>query len=236
MQLLCDCHIHTISSGHAYSSVTECARAAFIKGLSLIAITDHAPSLPGGPHIFHFHNLRVLPPVLEGVRLLRGVEVNILDGDGLLDLDDHMLSVLDLVIASLHLPCYQAGGRKENTRAVISAMQSRHVDILGHPDDGRVPLDLDEIARAAAATGTMLEINNSSLMPISFREKAEENYALLLESAIRYNARLVVNSDAHFHEDVGNFTKAVPLLVRHGIPESMVANTTPERILSWLKS
>lgn len=236
MQLQCDCHIHTISSGHAYSTVTECARAAFLKGLSLMALTDHGPTMPGGPHIFHFDNMKVLPRYLEGVRLLQGVEANIIDFDGRLDLEDGKLASMDLVIASLHLPCFTVGSKTENTRAAVNAMQSRHVDILGHPDDGRIPLDIDEVVRAAVATGTLLEVNNSSLMPTSFRQNADVNYAVLLEAAVRHGARLILNSDAHFHEDVGNFTKAIPLLDRFGIPESMVANVTAERLLSWLKA
>lgn len=236
MQPVLDCHIHTLSSGHAYSTVTECARAASEKGLSLIAMTDHAPAMPGGAHSFHFLNVRVLPERLFGVRLLRGAEVNILNKDGHLDLEEKILSELDLVIASLHGPCFQSGTREENTSAVIKAMHHPHVHILGHPDDSRIPLDLETVARVAAETGTLLEVNNSSLMPTSFRHHAEQNYRELLSHAIRFGARVILNSDAHFHEDVGNFSKAWPLVQDCGVPTSQIANESAERLLSWLKA
>lgn len=235
MRPVLDCHIHTLSSGHAYSTVTECARAAAEKGLSLIAMTDHAPAMPGGPHRFHFLNLRVLPRWLHGVRLLRGVEANILDSAGALDLDEPILAEMDLVIASLHGPCYESGSREENTKAVVRAMQNPLVDILGHPDDSRMPLDLEEVARVAAQTGTMLEVNNSSLMPVSFRQHAEQNYQVLLGHAIRFGARVILNSDAHFHGDVGNFRGALPLIQACGVPASLVANESAERLMAWLK-
>lgn len=235
MKPVLDCHIHTLSSGHAYSTVTECARAAAEKGLTLIAMTDHAPAMPGGTHLFHFHNLRVLPEYIHGVRLLRGAEVNILDVAGQLDLAVPVLEELDFVIASLHGPCYRSGSREENTQAVIAVMRNPRVHVLGHPDDSRMPLDLETVARVAAETGTLLEVNNSSLMPVSFRLNAEENYRELLGHAIRYGTRIILNSDAHYHTDVGNFTKALPMVEACGVPSELIANESAERLLSWLK-
>ncbi len=235
MQLVCDCHVHTLSSGHAYSTITECAREASKKGLLLIAITDHAPAMPGGTHLLHFQNLKVLPRTLHGVQLLRGVEANILDDGGTLDMEDEVLESMDLVIASLHQLCFQPGSVRDNTRAAFSAMKSRHVDIMGHPDDSRIPLDYEELIRAAVDTGTMLEVNDSSLRPTAFRENAERNMDVLLNIAMRLGARLIVSSDAHFHEDVGNLSLAKSMLERHAIPESIVANTSVARLLSWLK-
>ena len=235
MKPVLDCHIHTLSSGHAYSTVSECARAANERGLTLIAMTDHAPAMPGGAHPFHFQNLRVLPRTLHGVRLLRGTEANILDSGGALDLEERVLRELDLVIASLHVPCYRSGTREENTRAVVAAMRNPLVHVLGHPDDSRIPLDLETVAKVAAETGTLLEVNNSSLMPTSFRSNARENYQELLRHAIRYGARVLLDSDAHFHGDVGNFTGALPLVEACGVPEELVANVSAERLMSFLK-
>ena len=81
-ELLLDMHNHTIASGHAYSTVQEIASVASMKGLKYVGITDHGPAMPGGPHIFHIGNQRVLPKVIEGVQVLKGVEANILDQEG----------------------------------------------------------------------------------------------------------------------------------------------------------
>ena len=53
MNLIADMHCHTVASGHAYSTVQEIAREASNKGLEMVAITDHGPSMPGGPHCYH---------------------------------------------------------------------------------------------------------------------------------------------------------------------------------------
>ena len=70
MQFVADLHVHTVASGHAYSTVAEIARVAADKGLALIALTDHGPAMPGGPHAYHFSNQTAIPDVLFGLRVL----------------------------------------------------------------------------------------------------------------------------------------------------------------------
>ena len=75
-----------MESGHAYFSLEEMARAASLKGLELLGITEHAPKMPGTCHELYFHNFRVLERKMFGVELLMGAELNILDFDGHVDL------------------------------------------------------------------------------------------------------------------------------------------------------
>ncbi len=236
MKLGCDCHIHTLASGHAYSTIDECARASADKGLELIAITDHAPTMPGAAHIFYFENLKILPRVMYGVEVLRGIEANILDFGGRLDVYDELLGQLDFVIASMHVPCIKPGTRAENTAAVLGAMENRHVDAIGHPDDSRFEYDFAEIARAAADTRTLIEVNNSSLLPTSFRKGAREAYLALLGECAKAGAQLIVNSDAHYHGLIGGHDAALALLAELGIDESSVINTTKEKLKEFLTS
>src|SRR5262245_59642052 len=105
MRIIADMHTHTVASGHAYSTVNELALAAARKGLQAIALTDHGPAIPGGPHLYHFGAMRFIPAVIEGVRILTGIEANILDTAGGLDLDDSYLQRLDFVMAGLHEGC-----------------------------------------------------------------------------------------------------------------------------------
>ncbi|MCG7586021.1 PHP domain-containing protein, partial [Photobacterium sp. OFAV2-7] len=112
MQFSVDTHTHTISSGHAYSTLLENAEAAASKGLSLFCVTDHAPSMPGAPHFWHFANQRVLPRFLHGVGILRGIEANVLNQDGEIDIDPRISSQLDWVIGSLHEPVYSPSSRQ----------------------------------------------------------------------------------------------------------------------------
>jgi putative hydrolase len=82
-----DVHCHTVASGHAYSTIEELTRTAQTKKLEIIAMTDHSSGMPGGAHHYHFYNLRVLPQIINGVRVLKGVEANIMDFNGRLDVD-----------------------------------------------------------------------------------------------------------------------------------------------------
>ena len=102
MALVADLHCHTTASGHAYSTVTEIAAQAAALGLRAVAITDHGPALPGSADMRHFANLNLLPTHILGVRILRGVEANIINVEGGLDLPDSLLEKLDVVIAGFH--------------------------------------------------------------------------------------------------------------------------------------
>ncbi len=224
MKLVADCHFHTISSGHAYSTINEYAKEASEKGLELIGMTDHGPAMLGGPHIFHFDNLRVVPDNLHGVEILKGIEANIIGFDGSLDAKDTILEKLDIVISSFHIPCLKPSSIKENTQAVIKSIENRNVNIIGHPDDSRIELDYPELVKAAADSGVMIEVNNSSLRPNSFRLNARENYETLLEECYKYKLYIVINSDAHIHTDIGEIDDAFELVKNLGYPKELIAN------------
>lgn len=91
--------------------------------------------------------------------------------DGDLDLSESLCRNLDIVIASIHSPCYGLDHtREENTKAYTAVMKKPYVDIIGHPDDGRFPVDYEVLVQTAKETKTLLEINNSSLRPDGFRK------------------------------------------------------------------
>ena len=73
------------------------------------------------------------------------------------------LQKMDYALASIHPFAFTAGSRKENTLASVRAFQNPYVKILGHPDDGRFPLDYEELVREAKQAHVALEVNNSSL-------------------------------------------------------------------------
>lgn len=232
---LVDIHCHSIASGHAYSSIEENARAASLRGLEVLAITDHAPSMPGGAHMFHFHNLRILPSHIEGVRILKGAEANIIDYRGSIDLDEGCLPVLEFVIASLHPPCIPFGTERENTDAMIGAMRNPHIHAIGHPGDARYPFNIADVVAASRETGTLLEINNSSLKSTSFRPGSDAILRKLAEVCMENNVPLIMGSDAHFSGDVGLFAEAERLLEETGYPEEMILNKSAEAFLRHIR-
>ena len=100
-KILIDAHTHTIASGHAYSTLQEMAQAAADKGLQVLGITEHGPSVPGTCPLLYFKNMFVVPRQMNGIRLLMGCEINILDTNGSLDLDEEYIDRLDIVKASI---------------------------------------------------------------------------------------------------------------------------------------
>lgn len=230
MRELIDLHTHTISSGHAYSTVKENIDSASLKKLKYLGISDHGPKMPGSPHIFHFHNLKVIPKEISGVRVLRGAEVNILDFEGNLDLSEYDLNKLDYAIASLHIPCINPGNREENTMAVINAMNNNKVKIIGHLDDARYPVHYEMVVKKAKEKGILLELNNSSLKPNGARVGALKNDIEMLNVCRKMNAKIIFGSDSHICYDIGKFDNCIKLVKELDFPEELIVNYNEEDI------
>lgn len=235
MKFVADTHSHTIASGHAYSTLTEMAEAAAQKGLQALAVTDHAPAMPGTCGLFYFQNTAVIPRDMKGIRLLMGAEVNIMDPEGTLDLPQETCEELDIVVASIHPPCYGVDRTKEeNTRAYVEVMKKPYVNIIGHPDDGRFPLDYEVLVKTAKETGTLLELNNSSLRPQSFRKGARENALIMLDLCKKYEVMITTGSDAHINVDAGKFNYVQEVLEYCSFPEELIATLDFERLKPYL--
>lgn len=229
-----DLHTHTVASGHAYCSMREMAKAAADKGLELLGITEHAPMMPGTCHNYYFHNLKIVPREMYGIRLLLGAEVNILDPEGTVDLNEKEIRNMDVVIASLHLPCIKPGTIEENTAAYLNAMKNPYVNIIGHPDDGRYPVDHQALVEGAKQYGKVLELNNHSLEPTSFRQNAYENDSRILKWCKEYQVPVIMGSDAHFDTLIGEFDCARSLLTEMDFPEELVLNRSVEALAKYV--
>lgn len=230
MNILMDLHTHTISSGHGYSTLQENIETAKEVGLKYLGFSEHAPGMPGGPHLFFFQNLRCIPREYDDMKLLCGVEVNIMDFDGNLDLDNQTLSRLDYVIASMHTICVKPGTIEENTRASIQAMKNPYVKILGHPDDSRYLLNREEVVLAAKELEVAIEINNSSLHPQAARKGGRENITTLLNLCKKYEVPVILGSDSHISSTIGRFDAALALMKELEFPEALVLNTKADNI------
>lgn len=234
MKSLADLHTHTIASGHAYNTVMEMIHAAAQKELPILGISDHAPSMRGCMDEIYFWNFNAIPREVEGVRVLFGCELNIMDYHGKTDLSEKALKRLDYAIASLHDLCLAFGTREENTAAVLGAMENPYVKIIGHPDDGRFPLDLEAVAKAAKKNGKLLEINNSSLAPGSSRKNARENDLVLLEYCKKYEVPVIMGSDAHFMTNVAEHECSKAIIKEAGFPEDLVANYSLDLLAKYI--
>lgn len=233
MNLPVDLHTHTVASGHAFSTVKEMAEAAAGRDLKMIGVTDHGINMPGGPHEYYFSQLLGLPRIIAGVEILRGVEANIIDDAGNLDMPERLLSRLDLVLAGFHEGCgYEPGSIDANTRAMISTINNGHVHIISHPGNPIFPVDIEKVVLAAKRAGKVLEINNNSFC--LSRPGSAPRCRIFAEMAKKHKVTLCVSSDAHIWHAVGHFEHALEVLGQAGFPSGLVLNSSLERTKNYL--
>lgn len=233
MKAILDLHTHTLASGHAYSTIKENIEFAKKHGIKYLGVSDHACTMPGGPHPFYFQNLKVIPKEVDGIRMLKGIEGNIIDFDGNLDISEDISKGIDYIIASLHNPCIDPGSEEENTNAILNAMNIDKVKIIGHPDDNRYTLDYEKIVLKAKEKNILLEINNSSLSPNSFREGAAENLTRMLKLCKENRVRVVMGTDSHICYDIGKFENCEKLLEEVDFPIELVINYHENEIVDF---
>ncbi|MFC1478682.1 phosphatase [Candidatus Margulisiibacteriota bacterium] len=234
IKLAADLHTHTISSGHAYGTVTEMAEAAAEIGLNGIGIADHGPAMPNGCHSYYFSNMVTLPRELCGVKLYRAAEANIIDPQGSLDIAEIALTYLDYVIASMHINSVTPEGLsvEENTNMWKKVMENPYVKILGHPGNPYYPINVEEFVAAAKEKSKIIEINDASFI---IRPGSEEILKNIVSEAANQKVMLVINSDAHFTNRVGAFDHPLRLIEELGIDEELIINTSTEKIEKYLR-
>lgn len=233
MKLPVDIHTHTIACTHAYSTIHDYIAEARRKGVTLFATTDHGPDMPDAPHLWHFGNLRVIPHLVDGVGILRGMEANIRNQQGEIDCHDGLLPELDIVLAGFHEPVFPPSTALAHTKALIKTMESGRVDVIVHPGNPNFPIDIAEVVRSAVACNVAIEINNSSLC--HSRRGSRGNCLAIAEAARDLGATLVLGTDSHIAYTLGDFTLAEQLIREAGFPEERILNHSPRRLLDFLE-
>ncbi len=218
-------HCHTtLSDGR--NTLAEMGEAGRARGYSYMAITDHSATHGFGDHVTGERLWKRIGEIREwnqgkrGFRLLAGSEVNI-GTDGALDYPEDLLAALDWVIASVHTSFSEDS--REMTGRLLAAIENPLVDCIGHLT-GRLllrrpayPVDVEAVAEAAARTGTMLEINGNP----NRRDLSEQHARLAAEAG----AMIVLNTDAHGVDTLGNISYAVATARRAWLSPEQVANT-----------
>jgi DNA polymerase (family 10) len=220
-------HSHsTYTDGRA--TIEQMATKARQAGLDYLAVTDHSQRLAMARGLDparlreQWREIEKVGKHLHGIKLLRGIEVDILE-DGALDLPDDVLAELDWVVASVHYKLNQSS--KEMTRRMIKAIRNPHVDVIGHPSGrlltGREPsgFDLAEVLHAAREEGCALEVNSQA-------ERLDLTDSACL-AAKHAGVKLVVSSDAHHPRDFAMLEYGVNQARRGWIEPADVLNTRP---------
>jgi DNA polymerase (family X) len=220
-------HAHsTWSDGR--NSLEEMARAARALGLRYLTVTEHsqaaiyARGMKVDDLSRQWEEIDRLNEALPGIRLLKGIEVDILES-GALDYPDHVLEQLEVVIGSIHV---RHGLDEERmTRRVLRAMDNPHLHIIGHPT-GRLlqsrepyPLRMEAVLDKAAERGVAMEVNGK---PARLDLKAEH-----VRQAVQRGVPLVMSCDAHDVVNLGNLRYAVDTARRGWTRRGDVLNTLP---------
>lgn len=231
MRIIADLHTHTLASQHAYSTILENARYAADGGMLYLGWTDHAPDMVDGAHSWHFGNLRAVPDMLEGVRILKGVEADIVSFSGKLDMEDGSLAKLEWVAASIHSPLLKAGTVEEHTQAYLGVAANPWVDLVAHSGSPDYAYDYETVVKALRDAGKLLEINEHTF---DARKGSIPNCIVLTQLCKRLECRIAVNSDAHFASQIGRFPNALRMLGEIGFPPELIVNSSVESMEAYL--
>lgn len=237
MKAKMDLHTHTVASGHhTKDTLTTLAKRAKNLGLEYLGVTDHAPKMQGAASESYFRNLHYCDKVIEGVKILYGVELNVLDTEGNVDLKSDILKGLDFAIAGLHKQVYKPKNEEENTLALINAMQNPYVVAICHPDDPTYNINVKRLVEGARQTGTMLELSSVGISPDGYRGYDVSRLVEMLLLCKEKGVLIMLGSDSHGAKKIGDFANSYKLLKEVDFPDNLVVNFNPELLFKTIKN
>lgn len=234
MQILADYHTHTVYS-HGKGSIEDNVKVAIEKGIKTLGISDH-----GYKHIAYgvkMDDIFIMKEEIDKlndkyseINILLGMECNILDSQGSIDMNDKVREVLDYVMAGYHFASTPTSVRsmlnhcnnylikneksKEyNTKSLVNAMKQNDIFIITHPGD-KGDIYIEEVAKIAKETNTRLEINSShGYLNVEQLKKIKD-----------IGNKFIIGSDAHIPKNIGNFEKAINIAKESNIDLSQIEN------------
>lgn len=223
MKLTGDYHMHSKYSGDSKNELEKIVRRAIELGLREIAVTDHGPSHSGfGIKKEDYPKLRAEIDALNvkypQIKVLLGLEANLMGTDGEIDIDQDMLKMNDWLNVGYHFGSnltrdykwhyynfcskfskkYYELAKKMNTESMIQAMRKNNITMITHPG-AKGPIDIEAVAEVAAETQTMLEINSSH----------GHLTTEAIKKAMKYPVVFVINSDAHTIDEIGEVSEGM---------------------------
>ena len=234
MQILADYHTHTVYS-HGKGTIEDNVREAISKGIKTIGISDNGyKHMTYGIKYKDIYKMREeidsLKLKYKNIDILLGIECNILDDSGNIDVDENILKVVDYIMAGYHFgstPTSIKGvinhcdnylfktkkAKQYNTKAITNAMRKHNIFAITHPGD-KGEVDIVEIAKVAKETDTRLEINGGHGF-LSVKQ---------IEAIKSIKNKYIIGSDAHVPENVGNFDLAMKIIEEANLDVSLVEN------------
>jgi DNA polymerase (family 10) len=222
-----DVHMHTVETD-GRNTIEEMAEAAKEHGYKYMAITDHSKNLAFANGLDdkrsaeHIAKIRAASDKMDGIKILAGIEVDILE-DGSLDLSDSVLEQMDIVIASVHSHFNQSS--TEMTDRLLKAISNPNTSLIGHPT-GRMllrrdayPFDMDAILKAAAQKKVAMEMNAyPDRLDLCDRH---------LRLAKQHGVKIVINTDSHHTSHLDKIRFGILQARRAWLTKNDVLNTLP---------
>lgn len=227
MNLQADLHTHTIASTHAYSTISENCEWAAKYGIKAVAMTDHAMAMPDSPHEWHFLNMRTLPRQIYGVTVLKGIEANIININGDIDIPERLLSSLEWVVASMHAEAIKPDSVENITNAYLKACQNPCIDVIGHCTSDEFFFDYEKCVKSFREYEKLVEINESSIIN---KAGSRKNCYELLKLCKKYEVPVVVDSDSHFCQNIGQTPNAFQIIADVEFPEKLIVNSDWDKV------
>ncbi len=224
-----DLHIHTSISKDSQNTLLEYINQAKKLKMKVIGISNHGPKtgvMMGGE--VHFRSMARVPKTVEGVRVLKGIEANIIDKDGSTDITERIFEKLDYAMASFHqVSLYKRGDIKTDTRAMIETIKSGRINIITHPYV--VGVDIEKVAEAACKNNVLLEIDNNYL-------KADylPDIIKMIEIVRKHKDKIIIGGDAHNIWELGDDSKINKIKKEIGLTEDLIINNYQQELFKRL--
>lgn len=237
MKLYGDYHTHTIFT-HGHGTIEDNVKQAVKKGLKQIAITEH--SFRHVAHPLKKKNWAVMKQEVERLRklydidILLGLEANLLDAEGHIDVPEEIMKECDILVLGYHklfwtslkafftflLPNTFRIGRasnkriEQNTKAYMNAIEKYPINILAHLKYANCTVDCVRLGKFAKEHNVKVELNGKRI------DFTDEEMIAMRDAGVEF----IVDSDAHESERVGRNDHAISLILKHKIPHDQVAN------------
>jgi putative hydrolase len=174
--------------------------------------------------------------MIDGVRVLFGVEANIINKNADLDLPENVLEKLDFVIIGFHDNCgYNNQGVEKNTEVLIRAMKNKYVKVVSHPYGLKIRINIEKVTKASIENNVLLELNASYFFKGKINNKEIWNGIKIMTKILKENnQRILINSDAHSPYEIGKFENVINKFKELGINKKNILNNDKKEILNFL--
>lgn len=233
-----DLHLHTVASGHAQCTLVEYIEQAKKLNMNVIGISDHGPNNTETLTTeVYFRTLDRIPNVVNGIRVLKGIEADIINENGEIDVSDKLIERLDFVMASFHENAgYIDQGKEGNTETLIKLIRSGKIDIITHPFNTKsYDVDMEKISEEACKNNVLLEVNLSYIKGRKVQPFTIPNLKTIINVVRENGKKIILGSDAHNIWELGDDSFLAAIKEEIGLTDDMIINNYPDELFKLLE-